>query len=175
MVDKNHVELEENCSLDNYEDLPKSYELIEPCISSAYINQIIIAGFLSEYSVEKRFVYDDKGNRIKDCYSFYADKNQLAEKYSFYKTMNLITEKLKDYLCFIGIPKEVVEERQKNKGYGLEVWTYPEYKERIPDPIPLDWLYISKYAVEQKEYYIRDIENKALPMDLEFEIEGVDL
>lgn len=156
-------------------NLPKDFELIESCVFSAYINQIIIAGFLSEYSIEKRFAYDDKGDRIEDGYSFYADKNQLAEKYSFYKTMNLITEKLKDYLCFIGIPKEIVEERQKNKGYGLEAWTYPEYKERIPDPIPLDWLAISKYAVEQKEYYIRNMENKPQSANLEFEIDGIEI
>ena len=63
-------------------------------------------------------------------------------------------DKTKDYLIFIGIPKEIVEEREINRGYGYEIYAYPEYENIIPDPLPLDWLDIAKYAIKQKEYYL---------------------
>lgn len=134
-----------------------NYIKIEDRIPVSYINQVNLAGFLSGLSFEIRPYNNENDETIEEFFSIYAPKDQLAEKDSFSKTMDLITESVKDYLIFIGISKEMVEERQKNKGYGYEYYTYPEYKSIIPEPLPLDWLNIAKYAVEQKEKYLRDI------------------
>lgn len=134
-----------------------NYIKIEDRIPVSYVNQVNLAGFLSGLSFEIRPSYSQNGEKAEDFFSVYAPKDQLAEQYSFFKTMDLITENVKDYLIFIGIPKEIVEERQKDRGYGYEYYTYPEYKSIIPEPLPLDWLNIAKYAVEQKERYLKNI------------------
>lgn len=133
--------------------LPEEYGVLINKLPTSFSSQCFISSFLAGLSIHYFPYLDENGNREKGFLSIYADKTQQAEEKAFFAVMKKITELSSDYLTFIGVPKEIIKEREKDSPYGHEKFTYEEYKSIIPCPLPLDWVQIAEYAVQVKEKY----------------------